>query len=62
MQYLVLRADERSVYARKGTWGACCVRTGQAVLVGLYDGSKTQAGEANKTVEGLADYLIDSGY
>lgn len=58
----MLRADERSIYARKGNLGACCVRTEQCVLVGIYDSQETQPGDANKTVEELADYLISAGY
>lgn len=41
--------------------GLCIVRTNQAVLVGVY-ASPILPGEANKIVEGLADYLISVGY
>lgn len=42
--------------------GACCVKTGQCILVGLYDTNQVQPGEATKVVEDLADYLINAGY
>eukprot|EP01128_Nolandella_sp_AFSM9_P007704 TRINITY_DN42_c2_g1_i2.p1 TRINITY_DN42_c2_g1~~TRINITY_DN42_c2_g1_i2.p1 ORF type:complete len:149 (+),score=34.63 TRINITY_DN42_c2_g1_i2:67-447(+) len=60
-KYLVLRADERSIYGKKGPGGVVLVKTGQAVLVGIY-GENTQPGQASSTVERLADYLIETGY
>jgi len=60
-KYLVLKGDDRSIYAKKGTSGVACVKTGQSVLVGLYN-EKIQPGQCNTTVEKLADYLIDQGY
>jgi len=60
-KYLVLRADERSIYGKKGPGGVVCVKTGQAVLVGIYN-DKIQPGQCSIAVENLADYLIDSGY
>lgn len=61
-KYLVLRSDERSIYARKATIGICAVKTEQAILLSLYDAQKCQPGDANKTVEQLADYFISVGY
>lgn len=60
-KYLVLKADERSIYGKKGTSGVVCVKTGQSVLIGLYN-DKIQPGQASTCVEKLADYLIDQGY
>eukprot|EP01124_Arcella_intermedia_P008832 TRINITY_DN1564_c0_g1_i1.p1 TRINITY_DN1564_c0_g1~~TRINITY_DN1564_c0_g1_i1.p1 ORF type:complete len:126 (+),score=5.88 TRINITY_DN1564_c0_g1_i1:101-478(+) len=60
-KYLVLKADERSIYGKKGTSGVVCVKTGQSVLVGIYN-DKIQPGQASSCVEKLADYLIDQGY
>jgi profilin len=37
------------------------VRTGQAILIGVYNES-AQPGNATNTVEKLADYLIENGY
>lgn len=41
--------------------GLCVVKTNQAVLIGAYE-SPLLPGDANKVVEGLADYLISVGY
>jgi profilin len=60
-KYLVIKGDDRSIYAKKGNTGVAMVKTGQAVLVGFY-GDKTQPGQCNNTVEKLADYLIEQGY
>jgi profilin len=60
-KYLVLRGDDRSIYAKKGTSGAVVVKTTQAVLLGLYN-DKVQPGQASNCVEKLADYLIEQGY
>lgn len=45
----------------QGTGGVVCVKTKQAVLIGLYD-EPIQFGEATKVVEALADYLISVSY
>ncbi|KAK9470508.1 profilin [Dipodascopsis tothii] len=61
VKYFLLRADERSIYGKKGAEGLVLVRTTQAILITHYpDG--VQAGEATKIVEQLADYLISVGY
>ncbi len=61
-QYLTLRSDERTVYGRREDMGVVCVKTGQAVLVGVYNAKETQPGDANRTVEELGDYLLSVGY
>jgi profilin len=60
-KYFVLRADDRSVYGKKEASGIVCVKTKQAVLIGIYD-PPTVAGEATKIVETLADYLISMNF
>ena len=60
-KYLTIRAEDRSVYGKKGNKGLICVRTKQAIIIGHYPES-TQPGEAAKIVEGLADYLIGAQY
>uniref|UniRef100_A0A6B2LSA8 Profilin n=1 Tax=Arcella intermedia TaxID=1963864 RepID=A0A6B2LSA8_9EUKA len=60
-RYCDLKADERSVYGRRGTCGIVCVKTGRAVMVGVYD-EGMHPGMAASVVEGLADYLIGCGY
>jgi len=60
-KYIALKCDDRSIYAKQGSGGVVCVKTKQAVLVGIYD-EQTQPGEATKVVEALADYLISVNY
>ncbi|PWN52972.1 putative PFY1-profilin [Violaceomyces palustris] len=60
-KYLFLQADPRKIYGKQGDGGIVCVKTNQAVLVGVYT-SPTVPGEANTVVEGLADYLIGVGF
>ncbi|KAF2857566.1 putative profilin II [Piedraia hortae CBS 480.64] len=60
-RYIVLRADDRSIYGKKGREGVVIVKTMQAILVAHYPES-VQPGAATKTVEQLGDYLIDAKY
>ncbi|PKI85348.1 profilin, required for normal timing of actin polymerization in response to thermal stress [Malassezia vespertilionis] len=60
-KYLALQANPRSIYGKVGGDGVCMVKTNQAVLIGAYQ-SPILPGDANKVVEGLADYLISVGY
>lgn len=60
-KYFLLRADERSVYAKLDDTGIVAVKTKQAVLIAHYP-SGVQAPEATSVVEKLADYLISVGY
>ncbi|KAJ3216729.1 profilin, required for normal timing of actin polymerization in response to thermal stress [Dinochytrium kinnereticum] len=61
VKYFTLRADDRSIYGKKEATGVVCVKSKQAILIGVY-GEKSQPGEATKIVEALADYLISVGY
>jgi len=61
VKHIALKCDERSVYAKVGTGGIVCVKTGKCVLIGAYD-EKVQPGAAANVVEKLADYLIEAGY
>ncbi|KAJ3109209.1 profilin, required for normal timing of actin polymerization in response to thermal stress [Phlyctochytrium planicorne] len=61
VKYFTLRADDRSIYGKKDAGGVVCVKTKQAILIGIY-GENAQPGEATKIVEVLADYLIGVGY
>ncbi|KAJ3318138.1 profilin, required for normal timing of actin polymerization in response to thermal stress [Blyttiomyces sp. JEL0837] len=61
VKYFTLRADDRSIYGKQGSGGICCVKTKQAVLIGVY-ADPIQPGEATKVVEALADYLISVNY
>ncbi|KAG0046055.1 profilin, required for normal timing of actin polymerization in response to thermal stress [Gryganskiella cystojenkinii] len=61
-KYVLLRNDPgRSIYARLGSTGVCCVKTSQAVIVGYYD-ENIQSGDCTVIVEALADYLRSVGY
>jgi len=61
VKYLTIKADDRSIYGKKGNAGIITVKTGQAILIGVYK-EGTQPGAAANTVEKLADYLIENGY
>lgn len=60
-KFMLLRADDRSIYGRHDAEGVVCVRTKQTILIAHYPPS-VQAGEATKIVEQLADYLISVQY
>ncbi|KAH7192473.1 profilin [Fusarium flagelliforme] len=60
-RYVMARAEDRSIYARSGRRGVAIAKTTQAIVVG-HHGEAQVAGNASSTVEGLADYLIKSGY
>ncbi|KAI7256626.1 hypothetical protein KC345_g10954 [Hortaea werneckii] len=60
-RFVVLKADERSIYGKKGREGVVIVKTTQAILVTHYP-ETVQPGAAANTVEQLADYLIKVGY
>jgi len=60
-KYLAVKADNRSIYGKKGTGGIVTVKSGQALIIGVYD-DKLQPGNAANVAEKLADYLIEQGY
>ncbi|CAG8958462.1 hypothetical protein HYALB_00001405 [Hymenoscyphus albidus] len=60
-RYVLTKAEDRSLYARKGREGVVIVKSTQAILVAHY-GEAMIAGNAATTVEQLADYLISTGY
>ena len=60
-KYITILSNEKEIYGKAGACGICCVKTKQAVVVGLYD-EKTVSGEAAKVVGGLADYLVSVNY
>lgn len=57
VKYIVLKADDRSIYGRKDKEGVVIVRTKQAIMLGHYP-ETVVAGTAASTMEALADYLI----
>ncbi|KAF1348831.1 profilin [Delphinella strobiligena] len=60
-RYVVIKADDRSLYGKKGKEGIVVVKTTQAILVTHYP-EVVQPGVAANTVEQLGDYLISVGY
>ncbi|MCJ1449876.1 profilin, required for normal timing of actin polymerization in response to thermal stress [Mycoblastus sanguinarius] len=60
-KYMTIKADDKSVYGKKGKEGVVIVKTQQAILVTHYPES-VQPGVATNTVEQLGDYLISVGY
>jgi len=60
-RYVLTKAEDRSLYARKGREGVVIVKTTQAILIAHYNEGMI-AGNAATTVEQLADYLISTGY
>ncbi|MCJ1399634.1 profilin, required for normal timing of actin polymerization in response to thermal stress [Xylographa trunciseda] len=60
-RYVVIKADDRSLYGKQGKTGILIVRTNQALLIAHYP-ETIQPGTAATTVEQLADYLISVGY
>jgi len=60
-RYVVIKADDRSLYGKKGREGIVIVKTQQAILVTHYP-ETIQPGAATTTVEALGDYLIGVGY
>lgn len=60
-KYITIMSTDKEIYGKAGACGICCVKTKQAVVVGLYD-EKTVSGEAAKVVGGLGDYLVSVNY
>eukprot|EP00013_Stygamoeba_regulata_P004662 CAMPEP_0177639906 /NCGR_PEP_ID=MMETSP0447-20121125/6265_1 /TAXON_ID=0 /ORGANISM="Stygamoeba regulata, Strain BSH-02190019" /LENGTH=65 /DNA_ID=CAMNT_0019141953 /DNA_START=1011 /DNA_END=1208 /DNA_ORIENTATION=+ len=60
-KYMTIRAEANSVYGKRGPGGIVCVKTGQALIIGVYD-ENVQPGQCTATVEKLGDYLRDQGY
>lgn len=60
-KYVLTKAEDRSLYARKGREGVVVVKTTQAILIAHYKDGMI-AGNCAQTVEQLADYLISTGY
>merc|ERR1712159_510048 len=60
-KYMTIKADTRSIYGKKGAGGVACVKTNQAILIGVYD-ENIQPSQCATVVEKLADYLIENSY
>ncbi|KAK2759977.1 profilin, required for normal timing of actin polymerization in response to thermal stress [Arachnomyces sp. PD_36] len=60
-KFVALKAEDRSLYGKKGKEGVVIVRTSQTLIVAHYP-ETVQPGNAANTVESLADYLTKAGY
>lgn len=60
-KYMVIQGEPGAVIrGKKGSAGATIKKTGQALIIGIYDEPVT-GGQCNMVVERLGDYLIDQG-
>ncbi|XP_047328822.1 profilin [Impatiens glandulifera] len=60
-KYMVIQGEPGAVIrGKKGAGGATVKKTGQALIIGLYD-EPMNAGQCNIIVERLGDYLIEQG-
>jgi len=60
-KYIVIKADDTSLYGKKGRTGVVIVKTKQALLITHYP-EAVQPGTAANTVEKLGLYLSSVGY
>lgn len=60
-RFVMTKAEDRSLYARKGNDGVAIAKTKQAIIIGHHNKDQI-AGNATSTVETLADYLIGLNY
>ncbi|MER5647732.1 profilin [Streptosporangium sp. NPDC002524] len=60
-RYILTKAEDRSIYARSGRTGITVAKANRTVIVGHHPETAV-AGNANSTVESLADYLTGQGY
>ncbi|XP_071491157.1 profilin-1B-like [Diadema antillarum] len=60
VKYILLQADDSVVLGRKQQTGVCAGKSSTAVVIGVY-GADHVAGNANKAVQSLAQYLIGQG-
>eukprot|EP01132_Coremiostelium_polycephalum_P001951 gene1951-2387_t len=60
IQYGILKAEERSIYAKNGFTSVSLVKTNQNIIIGFYDETKNP-GSANNVVEKTAEYFLSHG-
>jgi len=60
-KYLLVKADDQSIYGKLKAGGFAAAKTNQSVVLGFY-AEGTQPGQCNTVVERLADYLKENGY
>nr|Q9XG85.1 RecName: Full=Profilin-1; AltName: Full=Pollen allergen Par j 3.0101; AltName: Allergen=Par j 3.0101 [Parietaria judaica]CAB44256.1 profilin 1 [Parietaria judaica] len=60
-KYMVIQGESGAVIrGKKGSGGATLKKTGQAIVIGIYDEPMTP-GQCNLVVERLGDYLLEQG-
>ncbi|KAK6944895.1 Profilin [Dillenia turbinata] len=60
-KYMVIQGEPGAVIrGKKGPGGVCIKKTGQALVIGVYD-EPMAPGQCNMIVERLGDYLIEQG-
>ncbi|RCN33274.1 Profilin [Ancylostoma caninum] len=60
-KYFVLNADDDRVIGKKGSQGFFIYKTGQAVIISIYEGG-VQPEACSKTTGALADYFKSINY
>ncbi|XP_041483337.1 profilin-2-like [Lytechinus variegatus] len=60
VKYVLLRAEDSCVLARKEGTGVCVGKSSTALVIGVY-GKDHVPGKANTTVQDLAQYLVGQG-
>jgi len=60
-KYMMVRAEENLIVAKKGKEGMVVARTKQALIL-AHHGDEVLTQACTNTVEGLATYLLESGY
>ncbi|KAG2222116.1 hypothetical protein INT45_007552 [Circinella minor] len=61
VMYSVIKADNLSIYGKKGTSGVCIAKTEQCLVIGVYK-EGIEIGNCAKTVEQMADFLRQKNY
>ena len=61
VKYMGIKAEEESIYGKKGATGVVCVKSLQTILIGIYNETQ-QPGPAAEAVEKVGAYLRDNGY
>ncbi|RIA99111.1 profilin [Glomus cerebriforme] len=61
VKYFALSHDKTNIHGKKGNDGIVAEKTTQAVIIGIYK-EGTVAGQANKVVGDLGDYLRNLSY
>ncbi|CAH9053334.1 unnamed protein product [Cuscuta epithymum] len=61
-KYMVIQGEAHAVIrGKKGPGGICIKKTGQSILIGIYDEPMTP-GQCNMVVEKIGDYLLEQGF